>query len=151
MVVVDPHPDTVKHRVRVEELLGAVVADLRQRAADHDLSKTRPPEVEAFNAATDRLAGLEYGSDAYKEALRDLGPALAHHYAGNSHHPEAHAGGISGMTLLDLVEMLADWRAAGERMSDGSMARSLPINVERFRIDPQLARIMANTVAALGW
>ena len=147
----DPHPDTVRHRARVQELMGQLTWLLDARAAEHDLSKTQSPEVEAFNAVTDQLAGLEYGSPEYKDALKDLGPALAHHYANNKHHPEAHADGINGMTLLDLLEMVADWQAAGERHLGSSFEKSMAVNIERFGISPQLARILSNTVSSMGW
>ncbi len=55
------------------------------------------------------------------------------------------------MSLVDLVEMLADWRAATERHDDGDMARSLKIQKERFGISDQLAQILENTVEELGW
>lgn len=148
----DPHPDTVRHRARVQELMGELTWLLDARAAEHDLSKTQSPEVEAFNAVTDQLAGLEYGSPEYKDALLDLGPALAHHYAQNRHHPEFFGPeGINGMTLLDLVELICDWKAASERHATGSMAQSLAVNAERFGISPQLARILSNTVSSMGW
>lgn len=147
----DPHPDTVRHRKRVQELMGELIWILDTRAAEHDLSKTLSPEVESFNAVTDKLHDLEYGSQEYREALKDLGPALSHHYAENRHHAEHWANGIAGMTLLDLIEMIADWRAAGERHDTGSMAKSLEINIKRYGIDPQLAQILANTVAEMGW
>jgi hypothetical protein len=59
--------------------------------------------------------------------------------------------GIAGMTLIDLLEALADWRAAGERHADGSMARSLEVNRARFGIGDQLAVILERTAEALGW
>lgn len=148
----DPHPDTVRHRKRVQALMGELTWLLDARAAEHDLSKTQSPEVEAFNAVTDQLHGLEYGSQEYRDALKDLGPALAHHYANNRHHAEFFgADGINGMTLIDLLEMLADWKGVSERHSTGSMEASLAINAARFGIDPQLLRILANTVAYMDW
>jgi len=149
--LMQPHPDTVAHRERVQALMGEMIWLLDARAAEHDISKTQSPEVEAFNAVTDQLAGLEYGSPEYKDALRDLGPALTHHYAVNRHHAEHWPNGINGMTLLDLIEVLCDWRAAGERHDSGSMTKSLAINVARYGIVPQLAQILANTVAEMGW
>jgi hypothetical protein len=59
--------------------------------------------------------------------------------------------GIDGMSLLDLIEMLCDWKAAGERHADGSMSRSLQINKERFQVSPQLQSILENTARELGW
>jgi hypothetical protein len=31
---------------------------------------------------------MTYGSEDYKKSLKDMGPALHHHYSSNSHHPE---------------------------------------------------------------
>jgi Family of unknown function (DUF5662) len=78
-------------------------------------------------------------------------PFLAHHYAANAHHPEHWPSGISDMSLLDIVEMLADWKAASERTRQGSIAASLAHNRERFGISDQLFSILANTVKELGW
>ena len=146
----DPHPDTVRHRARVQALMGELTWLLEARAAEHDLSKTNPPEVEAFNAVTDQLSGLEYGSPEYKDALRDLGPALDHHYAQNRHHPEWHAEGINGMTLLDLVELICDWAAAVERVHAGNLEKSVEINRERFGLTDQIVRIILNTYESMG-
>jgi hypothetical protein len=54
----------------------------------HDASKWSPEEWPAFEEATPKLAGMTYGSDEYKAALASIKPALKHHYAENSHHPE---------------------------------------------------------------
>lgn len=100
---------------------------------------------------TPRLRSLTYGTPEYSASLNELGPALKHHYQHNSHHPEHYANGISGMSLLDVIEMLCDWKAAGERHQDGSMERSLQVNRERFSIHPQLQQILENTARELGW
>jgi hypothetical protein len=55
------------------------------------------------------------------------------------------------MSLLDLIEMLADWKAAGERYKDGSITQSLAHNRERFEMSDQLFAIFENTVRELGW
>jgi rubrerythrin len=59
--------------------------------------------------------------------------------------------GIEGMSLLDLVEMLCDWKAAGERHANGSIERSLVVNRERFQLSEQLTRILSNSARELGW
>lgn len=61
------------------------------------------------------------------------------------------ASGIYGMSILDLVEMLADWKAAGMRHADGDITKSLEINRKRFGISDQLFMIFQNTVKELGW
>lgn len=58
---------------------------------------------------------------------------------------------ISGMSLLDLVEMFCDWKAAGERHADGSLQKSIQVNRKRFNIPPELVEIFENTRVELGW
>lgn len=143
--------DTLRHSRRVDELLLDVVAGLLARVTNHDASKMEDPEKPVFDRVTQRLKGSTYGSDEYEGFLADMGGALSHHYANNRHHPQFFADGVAGMTLVDLVEMLADWRAAGERHTDGNMTRSLEVGAERFGIEPQLAAVLVNTARCFGW
>ena len=143
--------DTMRHSRRVDELLLQVIVALQSRVTRHDLSKMEPPEKAVFDRVTPLLQSTTYGSEAYKASLADIGEILVHHYGANRHHPEHYEAGISGMTLVDLIEMLADWKAATERHNDGSLARSLKIQEERFGISPQLMDILTNTAVAFGW
>jgi hypothetical protein len=45
--------------------------------------------------------------------------------------------------------MLCDWKAASERTKDGDFAKSIEIGIERFKIDPQLAAILRNSIPAI--
>lgn len=148
----DSTADTLRHSLRVGALMGQPIRELVTRSAEHDHSKTCEPEKSIFDEFTPKLKHSTYGSDEYKGFLAAMGPALDHHYADNRHHPE-HFGdaGIGGMTLVDLIEMLADWKAATERHSDGSLAKSLTIQKERFGISDQLAGILENTARWFGW
>jgi hypothetical protein len=143
--------DTMRHSRRVDELLLQVVVALQERVTRHDLSKMAPPEKAVFDRVTPLLKSSTYGSEQYKASLVDMGQGLAHHYGANRHHPEHYPSGISGMTLVDLIEMLADWKAATERHDDGSLARSLTIQQSRFAISPQLMDILTNTAVMFGW
>ena len=147
----DSRPDTYAHAARVGDLMGQVIAALIERSVRHDRSKTEPPEVAVFDEFTPKLKDLVYGSDEYAACLAAMGPALAHHYAANRHHPEHFADGVAGMTLVDVVEMLADWKAATERVKDGSLPRSLEIQERRFALSGDLAAILRNTAAEFGW
>ena len=80
--------ETWAHINRVRFFLNLCQQHLMMRGEEHDQSKLKSPEVEAFTEHTERLRGLTYGSDEYKASLKSLGPALDHHYANNSHHPE---------------------------------------------------------------
>lgn len=147
----DSRPETLAHSQRVGELLGAIVKELIDRSSCHDRSKTLPPEVAVFDEFTPKLKQMAYGSQEYKDCLSAMGEGLAHHYAANRHHPEHFADGIAGMTLIDVAEMLADWKAATERMADGDLAKSLEIQQGRFGMPDQLVAILRNTAEHFGW
>jgi hypothetical protein len=50
------------------------------------------------------------------------------------------------MNLVDIVEMVCDWKAATRKHRDGNILKSLEINAKRFNIEPQLLSILHNTV-----
>lgn len=137
---------TWKHIHRVRELMNAFIMSLIARSECHDQSKLQSPEVEVFTELTPKLAKSTYGSEEYKGFLKELGSALDHHYAENSHHPEHYKDGVNDMNLLDLIEMLCDWKAASERHEDGDIMRSIEINTKRFGLSEQLVKILKNTV-----
>lgn len=147
----DSSQDTKDHIHAVQSFIASIVNQLESRKFSHDKSKLQEPEKSMYDEFTPKLRGSTYGSDEYKQFLKDMGPALQHHYQHNSHHPEHYPNGINGMSLLDVIEMLADWKAAGMRHANGSMAQSLEINRERFGISDQLFEIIKNTVEEMGW
>ncbi len=56
------------------------------------------------------------------------------------------------MSLFDLIEMLMDWKAAGERHPGGmNIAPSVEISSDRFSVDEQLKTILMNTTREMGW
>lgn len=146
----DSTKDTLNHIGMVEGSLSLVADLLRIRGYDHDASKLDAPEKQLYDDWAPRLKKLTYGSEEYRAALVAMGPALQHHYQHNSHHPEHYASGIYGMSLLDLIEMLADWRAASRRQGGGFSA-SLAYHCQRFEIGDQLSAILTNTARELGW
>jgi len=148
----DSTADTLTHIRRVNQLLLLTALNLQTRATLHDQSKLEEPEKSMFDRFTPMLRTLTYGSEEYKACLADMRQtALAHHYEHNSHHPEHYPNGFDGMSLLDVLEMLCDWKAAGERHADGSLAKSLDINNDRFGLSPQLHTLLVNTAKELGW
>lgn len=56
---------------------------------------------------------------------------------------------VNGMNLLDIVEMLLDWKAASERHNDGNILKSIQHNTKRFNLSPQLVSILENTASLL--
>ncbi len=141
--------DTFRHIERVRNLINKCVADLLKRGELHDQSKLVSPEVEAFTEYTPKLRETTYGSEEYESYRAAMKPALEHHYANNRHHPEHFKDGVNEMNLLDIVEMLCDWKAASERHNDGNIRKSIEVNAKRFGIDQQMVRILENTADLL--
>lgn len=147
----DSTNDTLQHIATVRYFMELVTQFLHDRADKHDASKLEAPEKEAYDVLTPRLRGLTYGSDEYRACLREMKPAIQHHYENNTHHPEHYPNGVTGFDLLDLVEMLCDWKAASLRHADGDILASIEHNVTRFGLEPQVASILRNTVVRMGW
>lgn len=141
--------ETLKHIERVRYYLRIITDKLTSRGISHDKTKLESPEVELFTEFTPRLAELKYGSEEYKESLAGLKPALDHHYAHSRHHPEHFSKVINDMNLVDIMEMLCDWKAAGERQRDGNLLKSIELNAKRFGYDDQLKQIFINTAKML--
>lgn len=140
---------TMQHIERVRNLLNIVIQELLLRGELHDQSKLQSPEVEAFTLKTKDLANTTFGSPEYEKNKKDIEIALKHHYARNRHHPEFHKNGIKDMNLIDLIEMLCDWKAASERHNDGNLRKSIEINGNRFNMSPDLIKIFENSVELL--
>lgn len=147
----DSKGETTKHILRVRELLNVFREKLEERGLVHDSSKLQSPEKEGFDQVTGALRGLTYGSQEYKDQLAKLKPILQHHYENNSHHPEHYKNGVDGMTLLDIIEMFCDWKAATERHEDGSLEKSIQHNKGRFKMTEQLVNIFENSRKEMGW
>ncbi len=141
--------DTRKHIATVSRVIHFVVKELLDRADRHDQSKLETPEVEEFAKHNHKLAGTTYGSKDSKDNREALKPALDHHYAKNDHHPEHFKHGVSDMDLVQLIELFCDWKASSLRHHDGNLRKSIEVNAERYRLDPQLIRIFENTAVLL--
>jgi len=141
--------DTLAHIRRVQELLHDAVSRLLYRSRQHDDTKLEDPEFSQFVEVGKKLVELDYGSEAYEKQLEQLDEALQHHYDNHRHHPEHWPDGIQGMTLLDLTEMLVDWKAASERHADGDIHESIRKNKSRFGYGDELEQILHQTASLL--
>ena len=164
--------ETLTHIRQVQKYLHMVAAKLMERARVHDVSKLCEPELSTFDEFTGKLKHSTYGSDEYKGFLAAMKPALDHHYANNRHHPEhfglhiciqcgaddrvepCMCGGprradMSRMTLLDLIEMFVDWKAATERHANGDLDKSITTNKQRFGYGDELESIFRATASEL--
>lgn len=123
--------ETTQHKAWVFWYLLLACWTLMRRAWRHDWSKYSREESSHFEKATP-LTDLSYGSPEYYQELDKIQPALKHHYAANSHHPQHYKVGIYGMSPLDQIEMLCDWKAAGRRHKGGDIRKSIETNQRRF-------------------
>lgn len=146
--------DINKHRNLVKDNIDIIMKELSIRGCTHDLSKLANLELAEFVRLTPKLKKSTYGSEEYKRFLKELSIALKHHYQHNRHHPEhftslafhlKYPDEISGMNLIDIIEMFCDWLAATKRHEDGNIFKSIDFNEKRFSISPQLTAIFYNT------
>ena len=147
----DQRSETLAHIKQVASFINKIVLNLNIRAFDHDQSKLESPEREIFDEYTPKLKDTTYGSDKYNGYLKEMKVALDHHYKQNRHHPEHHENGVKDMNLIDLIEMLCDWKAATMRHADGDIMKSIEHNQKRFGYSNELASIFKNTIRDLGW
>jgi uncharacterized protein DUF5662 len=148
----DSTQDTKKHVWTVQGFISHVQSELEKRSVMHDASKFQEPEKSMYDEYKPKIRETElefgYGSPEYEAVMKQMGAALRHHFDANSHHPEHYPNGINGMSLLDLIEALADWKAAS---SQYGTPLNLEANRKRFGMSDQLAEIFQNTVKELGW
>lgn len=148
----DSREATIEHITDVRDNLDAIARRLLERGRTHDASKLEQPEKGYLDALESGKRALPYPSPEYDELKETtLKPFLEHHYAKNSHHPEHYARGVNGMDLVDVIEMLCDWKSASQRQEGGSMSNSLETCIRKYHITPQLADILWNTAGTLGW
>ena len=138
--------ETYKHKQVVNQLIGDMIKELIFRGVNHDNSKIGEFEVDIFTEYTPKLANSTFGSDEYKQFLKEMKPALDHHYSENKHHPEHFENGILGMDLIDLLEMICEWKAATLRHNNGDIMKSVEINQKRFGYSDELKQIFINTI-----
>jgi len=115
-----------------------IVSCLIKRIIKHDLSKFSSKETDTLSELLPELKASTYGTPEYYSLLKRAHIALNHHYANNSHHPEYYKNGIQGMSMFDILEMIADWKAAVRKHADGDFITSLQKNKIRFKIPSEM-------------
>lgn len=137
---------TLRHIETVRNYLDTVIVDLMSRGQRHDQTKLQSPEVEVFEQHTHKLKYIAYGSEQYKDCMKEMKPAIDHHNKHNRHHPEFHVDGWKDMNLMDLIEMLVDWKASTMRTKSGDIYNSIMINQERFGYSDDIKHLLINTM-----
>lgn len=139
--------DLHKHKLVLKALLYNLANQLKERADKHDDSKYEKEEKDVFESI-DNIKREDF--DSYEQYYNCTKPliqkALDHHYANNRHHPEHFENGVNDMNLLDVLEMVVDWdTSASCRRTELDTNYSF----KRFKIEPQLQKIILNTLKIL--
>ena len=158
--IYDSKYDTFAHKEKVKYYTKLCSRNIHLRGIIHDNSKLESPEKEIFDEYTPKLKNTTYGSKEYNQYKEEMEKALEHHYDYNDHHPEyfdrryknRHDGspffeGLSGMNLMQLIEMACDWYASSQRHNDGDIYKSIEMNQERFGYSDELKSILINTIS----
>ena len=167
--------ETAKHIRNVQLVMCDMIHELVCRLRLHDVSKYDSVEADLFTEVMPELSKSEYDSPAYRENLRKIKSAIDHHHEINPHHPEYYrfyyeCNGcftryesevercekcgytqfekrpyFEKMSLIDLIEMIADWMAASTRNPNGDIINSIEKNQKRFGYSDEMTEILKNT------
>lgn len=96
---------------KFENFQGLTLLELRQRGWLHDRSKFSDSEINAYTELT--WCYHTHNFEQNEEVKHLIAQGLKNHALKNRHHPEAHED-VNSMTILDLVEMIADWTAIAQ-------------------------------------
>ena len=113
-------------------------------------SKNNPFNIRS-HPPRDKFKKANYGSKEYQECIDAVKPAVDHHYANNRHHTSFHGGTIDGMNLVDIIEMVCDWKAAVRRSPDKNLEDTLEYSFDKYGIGDQMQKIIVTTLEDLGW
>lgn len=140
----------ILHVAMVREYLTGSIQNLQHRLLHHDDSKFEEPERSAYEGLDEAIEGVVFGSDEYRQIIRDfLGDALQHHYEHNSHHPNYFEDGVQGMSLFDLIEFLCDIRASCDEK--GKQHIDLETSKRFHNMSDSIYQILQNTIKEMNW
>lgn len=150
--------DTRKHQQLVAEKMIACAKKIIDKGMIHDASKFSDIEKDNYIDPVWELAqeNIKYGSERYKELIKQMGIGWEHHVAFSDHHPEffetfavqTNNDPIRAMDLFALLEMLCDWYAAAKRKGNSAV---LPFEnfQKKYNVDEQLMAVLRNTLAMI--
>jgi len=136
------------HNRFVASLLVDLANALEKRAIMHDASKFTMDEFAGFVEINRIAREHEYGSPEYMASIKETN-AVALHYSRNPHHPEHYPNGVDDMGLLDIIEMVADWKAASETYGQTSLGNALEVHIERFGLEEKHLYLIGLVIEAL--
>ena len=143
--------DIILHVGEVQENIEEFTSELKKRGLAHDRTKFLALEFDAFVSTREDFKRANYGSEEYKRCVDEAHGAVVHHHENNRHHTHYHKNGIDDMNMIDIIEMVCDWKAASRRSPDMDFAGSIDHAFKKYGVGKQLGRILKNTFEQLGW
>lgn len=141
----DSTEDTMKHKNNIVKVATPILQEFEDRITHHDDSKLQTPEKPCYDKYIPMLKTAKYGTKEYYEIRAHMATeGLDHHYKVNRHHPEHFRNGCKDMNLVDLIEMLCDWKAAS-LLSDTSFEKGFESNCQRFHISGDVKDLLWRT------
>ena len=137
--------ETTKHRFWVIYYCFKFCCRIMKNAFLHDLSKYSWGESKYFAKTIFDLKHSTYGTPEYKEMLDRISPAIKHHTSINNHHPEFYKNN-KDIKIIEMIEMICDWKSATRRHANGNIFKSLEINEKRFNFDGNQMKIFREIV-----
>lgn len=131
-----------KHKLYVAFYLFKVALKFIYRAIIHDNSKYKFSEAIPMSKIAKYLINTPYGSEQYKKLLKENAENIQLHYKRNRHHPEYYNNNYKKMSLIDLIEMLEDWKAASKRHKNGNFCKSIEISKEKFQMSDEIINFL---------
>jgi len=125
----------LQHISMVQALLRQVAHRLLERADVHDLSKLAEDEFGGLGEVKRMADQYGFGSPEYVVALSN--PSIVLHWGRNPHHPEHHSQGFRGMSALDVIEMVCDWKATNVLRGHPEWDKSVDLMAERLHLSVQ--------------
>jgi hypothetical protein len=139
-----------KHIANVSIYASRLARMIEKRGKEHDISKLGTEEFDKWVQFTPELKKFTYGTKEYQDVLDTMKELTAIHHANNRHHVQHFKEqGIKGMNLVDLTEMICDWKAASERSNGGNIRESLEKCQKQFNYSDDVKQLLLNTVILL--
>ena len=121
----------LRHRGLIQKYLYGLSRKLEACAVEHDLSKLGVDEFAGFVKINKVAREYPYGSKEYKASLKGNN-IINLHFSRNRHHPEYHDAQVADMGLLDIIEMVCDWKSASTVYGKTTLLEALEVQIERF-------------------
>jgi len=138
------------HRQSVKLGLQRISDILVNRGDLHDIDKFEEAMFEDFYLNIPKFTNVSFGEIEWENAMESI-KTMNNHYAVSPHHIQHYPNGINGVNLIDLLEMIVDWKSANNAYGDVKLSEALIIQKKRFGIDDQLYKIIVNTAKILGY